>query len=32
MTSEIEAHKCEDNMKMDLKEKGCEGVDWIRVA
>ena len=22
----------EDNIKMDLQEVGCEGVDWIDVA
>jgi hypothetical protein len=22
-------HRREDNIKMDLKEPGCEGVDWI---
>jgi len=22
----------EDNIKMDLKEVGCEGVDWIELA
>ena len=22
----------EDNIKMDLKEVGCEGMDWISVA
>ena len=24
--------KWEDNIKMDLKEVGCEGMDWIDVA
>jgi len=22
-------HRCEDNIKMDLKELGCGGMDWI---
>ena len=22
----------EDNIKMDLREVGCEGVDWIELA
>jgi hypothetical protein len=25
-------HRREDNIKMDLKEVGCEGIDWINVA
>jgi hypothetical protein len=25
-------HKWEDNIKMDLKEVGYEGVDWIQLA
>ena len=25
-------HKWEDNIKMDLQEVGCWGVDWIRLA
>jgi len=25
-------HRWEDNIKMDLKEVGCEGMDWIDVA
>ena len=25
-------HKWEDNIKMDLQEVGCEGMDWISVA
>ena len=25
-------HKWEDNIKMDLQEVGCEGMDWIDVA
>ena len=25
-------HRWEDNNKMDLKELGCEGMDWISVA
>ena len=25
-------HRGEDNIKMDLQEVGCEGVDWIDVA
>ena len=24
--------KWEDNMKMDLEEVGCEGMDWIELA
>ena len=24
--------KCEDNIKIDLQEVGCGGVDWIDVA
>jgi hypothetical protein len=24
--------KCEDNIKMDLREIGWEGVDWIHLA
>jgi hypothetical protein len=24
--------KCEDNIKIDLKEVGCGGMDWIDVA
>jgi len=22
-------HRCKDNIRMDLKEIGCKGVDWI---
>jgi hypothetical protein len=22
-------HKCEDNIKMDVQELGCGGMDWI---
>jgi hypothetical protein len=22
-------HRCEDNIKMDLQELGCGGMDWI---
>jgi hypothetical protein len=25
-------HRCEDNIKMDLKEVGCGGMDWIDLA
>ena len=25
-------HKWEDNIKMDLQEVGCGGVDWIELA
>jgi len=25
-------HRWEDNIKMDLQEVGCEGVDWIELA
>jgi hypothetical protein len=25
-------HRCEDNIKMDLQEVECEGMDWIDVA
>jgi hypothetical protein len=25
-------HRWEDNIKMDLQEVGCEGMDWIEVA
>ena len=25
-------HRWEDNIKMDLQEVGCGGVDWIEVA
>ena len=24
--------RCEDNIKMDLQEVGCEGMDWIDLA
>jgi hypothetical protein len=24
--------RCRDNIKMDLKERGCEYVDWIHLA
>jgi hypothetical protein len=24
--------RCEDNIKMDLREVGCGGVDWIDLA
>ena len=26
------SRRWEDNIKMDLKEVGCEGMDWISVA
>jgi len=25
-------HRWEDNIKMDLQEVGCEGMDWIEPA
>jgi len=25
-------HRWEDNIKMDLQEVGCEGMDWIKLA
>jgi hypothetical protein len=25
-------HKWEDNIKMDLQEVGCGGMDWIKLA
>jgi hypothetical protein len=25
-------HKWDDNIKMDLQEVGCEGMDWIELA
>ena len=25
-------HRWEDNIKMDLQEVGCEGMDWIELA
>ena len=25
-------HRWEDNIKMDLRKVGCEGMDWIDVA
>jgi len=25
-------HKWEDNIKMDLQEVGCEGMDWIEMV
>jgi hypothetical protein len=25
-------HRCEDNIKMDLKETGIDGANWIRFA
>jgi hypothetical protein len=25
-------HRWEDNMKMDLQEVGCGGIDWIEMA
>ena len=24
--------RCEDNIKMDLQEAGCGGMDWIEVS
>jgi len=28
----IHRHRCEDNIKMDLQEVGCGGMDWIELA
>jgi hypothetical protein len=28
----IPRHKWEANIKMDLQEMGCDGVDWIDLA
>ena len=25
-------HRWEDNIRMDLQEVGCEGVDWVELA
>ena len=25
-------HRWEDNIKMDLQEVGCDGMDWIKLA
>jgi len=25
-------HRWEDNIKMDLQEVGCRGMDWIKLA
>jgi hypothetical protein len=25
-------HRCEDNIKIDLQEVGCGGMDWIGLA
>jgi hypothetical protein len=25
-------HRWEDNIKMDLQEEGCEGMDWIELS
>ena len=25
-------HRWEDNIKMDMQEVGCEGMDWIELA
>ena len=25
-------HRCEYNIKMDLQEVGCEGMDWMELA
>jgi hypothetical protein len=25
-------HRWEDNIKMDLQEVGCEGMDWVELA
>jgi hypothetical protein len=24
--------RCEDNIKMDLQEEGCEGMNWVELA
>jgi hypothetical protein len=26
------SHRWEDNIKMDLQEVGCEGIDWLRTG
>ena len=28
----IPSHRWEDNIKMDLQEVGCGGMDWIELA
>jgi len=28
----IRIHTLEDNIKMDLQEVGCEGMDWMELA
>jgi len=28
----IPRHRWEDNIKMDLQEVGCEGMDWIELV
>jgi hypothetical protein len=28
----ISMHRWEENIKMDLQEVGCEGMDWIELA
>jgi hypothetical protein len=28
----IPRHRWEDNIKMDLQEVGCEGMDWFDIA
>jgi len=28
----IPRRRWEDNIKMDVKEDGCEGMDWIQLA
>jgi hypothetical protein len=25
-------HRCENNIKMDIQEVGCGGMDWIQVV
>jgi hypothetical protein len=31
-TTQKTRHKWEDNIRMDLRERGWEGVDWIHLA
>jgi hypothetical protein len=26
------SHRCEDNIKMDLQEVGCGGMEWVELA
>jgi hypothetical protein len=32
MIPDLHRSKWEDNIKMGLKERGCEDLDWIQVA